>query len=398
MAIADELQRLIDAKADIKASIENKGVTVGDSTLDTYASKIDEITTGGGSVEGHKVTFWDFDGVILKEEIVQDGEDATPPITPNHPYLVFDGWNRDYVNITKDTDIGAIYDTDNKGVYFETRGNVTTYGFRLEAPDLTIDWGDGSPLLVLGETTSSVAHTHTYDDNNSYMINIRSSGEFTIVTYTGGYGYQSNFKNVYIGSSLSANQYRSEFPKGSFGNKLSLPNKIFNNYSFSGSNNLKHINLPYGGITTSADSLFSNCYFLKNIIGDVGISNGNTFSGCNSLKKVSYYNISNNFTNNNFYECYNFPFNDGTVTVPNNINSLGVNVFVDCFNITNFIFQPSTPPTITSESLHNNMGGYKLPHFLIFVPDESVDAYKTATNWTEYSDYIYPVSMKGELI
>ena len=188
MAVSDELNRIISAKADIKTAIENKGVTVGNDLIDTYAAKIDAIPTGGGSIEGHKVTFWDYDGVILKEEIVQEGEDATPPITPNHPYLEFEGWNRDYVNITKDTDIGAIYDTDNKGVYFETRGNVTTYGFRLIAPDITIDWGDGSPLLVLGEQNSSVEHTHTYADNNSYMINVRSSGVFIIAAYTGGYG------------------------------------------------------------------------------------------------------------------------------------------------------------------------------------------------------------------
>lgn len=47
MSIATEIERIQNAKASIKASIENKGVEVGDGTLDTYASKIDEIATGG---------------------------------------------------------------------------------------------------------------------------------------------------------------------------------------------------------------------------------------------------------------------------------------------------------------------------------------------------------------
>lgn len=54
MSIAAEIQRIQNAKASIKKAIENKGVTVGDGTIDTYASKIDEITTGeggGGSSE-----------------------------------------------------------------------------------------------------------------------------------------------------------------------------------------------------------------------------------------------------------------------------------------------------------------------------------------------------------
>ena len=50
MSIATEIQRLQTAKADIKSAIENKGVTVGDGTIDTYAEKIGEISVGGGGI------------------------------------------------------------------------------------------------------------------------------------------------------------------------------------------------------------------------------------------------------------------------------------------------------------------------------------------------------------
>lgn len=56
------------SKADIKSAIENKGVTVGDGTIDTYAEKIGEIETGGsgdyeqgyedGKSEEYNI-FWD---------------------------------------------------------------------------------------------------------------------------------------------------------------------------------------------------------------------------------------------------------------------------------------------------------------------------------------------------
>ena len=45
------------AKADIKAAIEQKGVTVGDGTIDTYSEKIGEISSGGG--DSYYDTFWD---------------------------------------------------------------------------------------------------------------------------------------------------------------------------------------------------------------------------------------------------------------------------------------------------------------------------------------------------
>lgn len=47
MSINQELQRIDQAKADIKEAIENKGVEVGDGLIDTYAEKIDEISGGG---------------------------------------------------------------------------------------------------------------------------------------------------------------------------------------------------------------------------------------------------------------------------------------------------------------------------------------------------------------
>lgn len=54
MSIADQITRLSNAKAAIKTSIENKGVTVGnDVKLDAYPALIDSIETGGGSGETH---------------------------------------------------------------------------------------------------------------------------------------------------------------------------------------------------------------------------------------------------------------------------------------------------------------------------------------------------------
>lgn len=46
MSILSQISRLKNAKSSIKTAIENKGVTVGSGTIDTYASKIDEIKTG----------------------------------------------------------------------------------------------------------------------------------------------------------------------------------------------------------------------------------------------------------------------------------------------------------------------------------------------------------------
>ena len=47
--IAENLQKIVDIKQDIKTAIENKGVDMTNTPFSEYSTKIDEITTGGGS-------------------------------------------------------------------------------------------------------------------------------------------------------------------------------------------------------------------------------------------------------------------------------------------------------------------------------------------------------------
>ncbi len=54
-----------------------------------------------------------------------------------------------------------------------------------------------------------------------------------------------------------------------------------------------------------------------------------------------------------------------------------------CDGLTSIYCKALTPPSIAANS-------FKLNSYLkIYVPTESVDAYKAATGWKEYSSYIY---------
>lgn len=83
MSISTEIQRIMTAKANIKTAIENKGVTVGDETIDTYAEKIGEIVSGDydqGYEDGKNsvipleryaktISFYSFN--VFKEKVVE---------------------------------------------------------------------------------------------------------------------------------------------------------------------------------------------------------------------------------------------------------------------------------------------------------------------------------------
>lgn len=60
-------------------------------------------------VRKHKVTFFDYNGDIVKEEMVEEGKDATPPRMTKTFILAFAEWNKSYKNIRGETHIGAIY-------------------------------------------------------------------------------------------------------------------------------------------------------------------------------------------------------------------------------------------------------------------------------------------------
>lgn len=55
MSIATEITRLQNAKADIKAAIQEKGVDVGDGLIDTYADKITAISVVG---DDYRTVLW----------------------------------------------------------------------------------------------------------------------------------------------------------------------------------------------------------------------------------------------------------------------------------------------------------------------------------------------------
>ena len=104
-----------------------------------------EPTTGD-----YLVRYFDYDGTILKEQWVDSGEDATPPTSPSHSGLTFQGWNRVSTNVTEDRDIGATYITSDGKTKAKIRLTTvsgkepTLYLNKSDSSTLTIDWGDGT--------------------------------------------------------------------------------------------------------------------------------------------------------------------------------------------------------------------------------------------------------------
>ena len=72
------------------------------------------------------------------------------------------------------------------------------------------------------------------------------------------------------------------------------------------------------------------------------------------------------------------------VTMGNNITSIGYAAFIYCLNLTTITIEATTPPTIDWNTFDDTVQRYE-------VPAESVEAYKTATNWANYADKIFAI-------
>lgn len=82
-----------------------------------------------------------------------------------------------------------------------------------------------------------------------------------------------------------------------------------------------------------------------------------------------------------FFECKSL----STVTIPNSVTSIEYGAFDNCTGLTSVTIEATTPPTLGANAFNNTN------NCPIYVPAESVDTYKQATNWSSYASRIQAI-------
>ena len=72
-----------------------------------------------------------------------------------------------------------------------------------------------------------------------------------------------------------------------------------------------------------------------------------------------------------------------SIDIPSGVTSIGGIAFYGCSGLTSVTVNATTPPTLGEQTFYNNAEGRK-----IYVPSASEEAYKAASGWSEYADYI----------
>lgn len=297
------------------------------------------------------------------------------------------------------------------------------------APDYFLSNISASAVLFISDGNNSIVsdyipmlvdiysdYTITYTTNNDKIIDNPHTGDSSIFwekvianTYSNGEG-KLVFRNNNL---LSISQYA--FYGCNNLSSITIPEGItsIGEHAFSGCSSLTSISLPES-ITTIEKYAFSGCDNLANThinnieswckisfkglgskpLGSVYI-NGNLATNItipNSIVSIApttfanWINLTNviisdgvtSIGNSAFADCDNLI----TITIPNSVTSIGDQVFSSCGSLTNIYCQSTIPPQLGSDMLLFASSAK------IYVPTESIDTYKTTTNWSQYANRI----------
>ena len=146
---------------------------------------------------------------------------------------------------------------------------------------------------------------------------------------------------------------------------------------FYGCCNLKNIVIP-DSVTSIGNSAFSYCISLTEIIIPNGVTYIGTsaFSNCNSLVRVTIGRSVTSIGVLAFDRCSSLT----EIVIPEGVTFIGSSAFSACGNLQKIYCTPTIPPTLESNSIFSGIH----TDAIIYVPEESVDSYKSAGDWSDY--------------
>ena len=154
---------------------------------------------------------------------------------------------------------------------------------------------------------------------------------------------------------------------------------LIGNYAFSYISGFTSITIP-SSVTTFGSNAFTSVSGLNSVTIDYA-SNATLGSSQFTGSSITSLTIGSNPTSigqGMFQKCTKLT----SLIIPSNISSINGYAFDGCSSLTSITVHSATPPTLGYEAFNNTN------NCPIYVPPESVDAYKAASKWSSYASRI----------
>jgi len=205
------------------------------------------------------------------------------------------------------------------------------------------------------------------------------------VTSIGEYAFSdcSSLTSVTIGNSVTSIGYAA-FSGCSSLTSLTIPNSVtsIGNYAFSRCIGLTSLTIG-NSVTSIGQYAFQSCSGLTSVTipNSVTSIGEHAFQSCSGLTSVTIPNSVTSIGDYAFYMCSSLT----SVTIPNSVTSIGDGAFDSCRRLTSVTNYATIPQAINSNVFNVDKS---IP---LYVPAESVDAYKAADGWKDFTN-ILPIS------
>ena len=146
---------------------------------------------------------------------------------------------------------------------------------------------------------------------------------------------------------------------------------------------LVHIELPNTIDTIGISAFYQTQLSELNLPDAIDVVPNEIVQNCYQLVRVKLPNQAHTIGGYAFKNCTKLQELD----IPNKMKTLLTQIANGCTSLKKIIVRATTPPTLGANAFANNASDR-----LIYVPDDSLDAYKSATNWSTYADAIRPLS------
>ncbi len=273
-------------------------------------------------------------------------------------------------------------------LYTTTNGNtITPYSFDY----LTNTYEDGVGILAFdGRKVNSIGD-YTFENCTS-LTSISIPNSITKIGKQAFYGCTGELiidsKIVETNYNVDSAPFFNGWLKGSKFSSLTIGNSVtsIGDYTFTYCDSLTSVTIG-NGVTSIGEGAFNRCNKLTSItIPDSVTSIGlGAFNGCELMRSIAIPDSVTSIGDCAFVDCRLLR----SIAIPDSVTTIGFRAFYECSSLTSVYCKATTPPVafIYSDyywsAFDYNASGRK-----IYVPMESVEAYKSASGWSEYASAI----------